>query len=243
MTPIRRTALVAGILFLITEVTAIGAVLLYAPILTDPTFILSTSTSDTGVLLGAFLEVLLAAAVSGTAITLYPVIRRYGEGLALGHVAGRLLEAAIILVGVMSLLTIVTLRLSLGGSSDAENAAAVTVGQSLVALHNWTFVFGPKLALGINTVMLAWLLFRSRLVPRAIAILGMIGGSLVFASGTAVLFGVYADTSTIAVAAAMPVLAWELSVAFWMVIKGFRNVTPAEPSSPTNTQPRVPASA
>jgi hypothetical protein len=228
MNPTRKTALVAGIFYLLTEVTAIGGLLSYGPILTDPTFIVSASGDDSGVLIGAFLEVLLAIAVVGSSVTLYPVIRVYGGGLALGYVAGRLIEAAIILVGVMSLLTILTLRD--GGGADTD--AAVTVGRSLVALHDWTFLFGPKLALGVNTVLLASLMFRSRLVPRPIAVLGLTGGSLIFASGTAVLFGAYADMSTLGFAAAMPVLAWELSVALWMVIKGFRTVTPAPLSTP-----------
>ncbi|HEY5786129.1 MAG TPA: DUF4386 domain-containing protein, partial [Microlunatus sp.] len=108
-------------------------------------------------------------------------------------------------------------------------------------LHNWTFLFGPKLALGVNTVLLAFLMFRSRLVPRAIAILGLVGGSLVFLSGTAVLFGAYPDLSTIGVAAAMPVLAWELSIAVWMIIKGFRTVTPDE--APATARPPAPVAA
>lgn len=228
MNPTRKTALVAGTFFLITEVTAIGAVLSYGSILTDPTFIVSAPGNATGVLIGAFLEVLLAVAVVGTSVTLYPVIKAHGGGLALGHVAGRLIEAAIILVGTMSLLTILTLRQS--GAADSD--AAVTVGRSLVALHDWTFLFGPKLALGVNTVLLASLMYRSRLVPRPIAVLGLVGGSLIFTSGTAVLFGAYADMSILGFAAAVPVLSWELSVALWMIIKGFRLVTPASPSTP-----------
>jgi len=151
MNPTRKTALVAGIFYLITEVTAIAAMLSYGPILTDPTFIVSASGDDTGVLIGAYLEVLLAIAVVGSSVTLYPVIKAYGGGLALGYVAGRLIEAAIILVGAMSLLTILTLRH--GGGADAD--AAVTVGRSLVALHDWTFLFGPKLALGVNTMIIS----------------------------------------------------------------------------------------
>ena len=232
MNSTRKTALIAGIFYLLTEVTAIGALLSYGPILSDPTYI-AASGDDTRVLVGAFLEVLLAVAVVGSAVTLYPVIKMYGGGLALGYVAGRLIEAAIILVGTMSLLTIVTLRSD--GATDSQ--AAVTVGQSLVALHAWTFLFGPKLALGVNTVLLASLMFRSRLVPRPIAVLGLFGGSLVFVSGTAVLFGAYADLSITGFAAAMPVLAWELSVALWMVIKGFRSVTPATGSTPAGTRP------
>ena len=234
----RKTALVAGIFFLITEVTAIGALLSYGSILTDPTFIVSASGNDNGVLIGAFLEVLLSIAVVGTAVTLYPVIKTYGGGLALGHVAGRLLEAAIILLGAMSLLTVVTLR----SDTAADSEAAVTVGRSLVALHDWTFLFGPKLALGVNTVLLASLMFRSRLVPRPIAVLGLAGGSLVFVSGTAVLFGAYADLSITGFAAAVPVLAWELSVALWMIIKGFRDVTPETRPTIAPTRPAASAS-
>lgn len=241
MTSIRKTALVAGILYLITEVTAIAAMLTYGSVLTDPAFIISASADTTSVLVGAFLEVLLAIAVVGSSVTLYPVIKTYGPGLALGYVAGRLIEAAIILLGAISLLTVVTLQSQLSGATDADAVAAVTVGQSMVALHDWTFLFGPKLALGVNTVLLAFVMFRSQLVPRAIAILGLVGGSLVLLSGTAVLFGAYPDLSTIGVTAAMPVLAWELSLALWMIIKGFRTVTPEE--APATVRPPAPVAA
>jgi hypothetical protein len=107
----------------------------------------------------------------------------------------------------------------------------------LVAVHDWTFLFGPKLALGANTVLLAYLMYRSRLVPRAIAVLGLVGGSLIFASGTAVLFGVYEDLSVPGVAAAAPVLAWELSVATWMIIKGFKPSSITADMTATNSQP------
>jgi hypothetical protein len=237
MTSARRTAIVAGVFFLITEVTAIGGLLLYGSVLGTPDFIVSASVDDTGVLAGAFLEVLLAIAVVGTGVTLYPVIRRVNEGMALGHVAGRLIEAAIIAVGAISLLAVVTLRQDLAGTTGAEATAAVTVGQSLVAVHDWTFLFGPKLALGVNTVLLAYLMYRSRLVPRAIAVLGLVGGSLVFASGTAVLFGLYEDLSVLGVSAAAPVFAWEVSVAVWMIVKGFRPSPITAGMTATSTQP------
>jgi hypothetical protein len=244
MTSTRRTAIVAGVFFLLTEVTAIGGMLLYGSVLSNPNFIVSTSASDNGVLGGAFLEVLLAIAVVGTAVTLYPVIKRQHEGIALGHVAGRLIEAVIIAVGAISLLAVVTMRHELAGTTGAEATAAVTVGQSLVAVHNWTFLFGPKLALGVNTVLLAYLMYRSQLVPRAIAVLGLAGGSLIFASGTAVLFGLYEDLSTIGVVAAAPVFAWEVSVAVWMIVKGFRASSPVLiGATPTLTRDVAPAAA
>lgn len=237
MTSTRKTAIVAGVFFLITEVTAIAGVLAYGSVLGTPDFIVSTTVDDTGVLVGAFLEVLLAIAVVGTAVTLYPIIRRQNEGMALGHVAGRLIEATIIAVGAISLLAVVTMHHDMAGTTGAEAATAVTVGQSLVAVHNWTFLFGPKLALGVNTVLLAYLMYRSRLVPRAIAVLGLVGGSLIFASGTAVLFGLYEDLSVPGVAAAAPVLAWELSVATWMIVKGFQPSPIAAGMTTNNRQP------
>ena len=237
MTSIRRTAIVAGVFFLITEVTAIAGVLLYGSVLGTPDFIVATTADDTGVRTGAFLEVLLAIAVVGTAVTLYPIVKRQNEGMALGHVAGRLIEATIIAVGAISLLAVMTMRDHVAGTTGAESAAAVTVGQSLVAIHDWTFVFGPKLALGVNTVLLAYLMYRSRLVPRAIAVLGLVGGSIIFASGTAVLFGLYEDLSIPGVAAAAPVLAWELSVATWMIVKGFKPSPITADLTATSRQP------
>jgi Domain of unknown function (DUF4386) len=237
MTSTRKTAMVAGVFFLITEVTAIAGVLLYGSVLGTPDFIVSTTADDTGVRAGAFLEVLLAIAVVGTAVTLYPIIKRQNEGMALGHVAGRLIEATIIAVGAISLLAVMTMRDHVAGTTGAESAAAVTVGQSLVAIHDWTFLFGPKLALGVNTVLLAYLMYCSRLVPRAIAVLGLVGGSLIFASGTAVLFGLYEDLSIPGVAAAAPVLAWELSVATWMIVKGFKPSPITADLTATSRQP------
>lgn len=237
MTSTRRTAIVAGVFFLITEVTAIAGMLLYGPVLGDPDFVVSASADDAAVRAGAFLEVLLAIAVVGTAVTLYPVIRRQNEGMALGHVAGRLIEATIIAVGAISLLAVVTMRHDLAGTTGAEAGVAVTVAQSLVAVHDWTFLFGPKLALGVNTVLLAYLMYRSRLVPRAIAVLGLVGGSLIFASGTAVLFGVYEDLSVPGVVAAAPVFAWELSVATWMIVKGFKPSPIISDPTATSSQP------
>ena len=243
MTSTRRTAIVAGVFYLLTEVTAIGGMLLYGSVLGTPQFIVSASVDDTGVLAGAFLEVLLAIAVVGSAVTLYPVLRRVNEGMALGYVAGRLIEATIIAVGAISLLAVVTMRQDLAGATGAEAVAAVSVGQSLVAVHNWTFLFGPKLALGVNTLLAAYLMYRSRLVPRAIAVLGLVVGSLIFGSGTAVLFGAYEDLSTTGVVAAAPVFAWEVSVAVWMIVKGFRPSPVLTGAGPVLTRDMAPAAA
>jgi hypothetical protein len=100
--------------------------------------------------------------------------------------------------------------------------AAASKYRVLAALHDWTFLFGPGLAIGINTALLAALMYRSRLVPRTIAVIGLIGGPLVFASSVAVLFGAYEQASGVAALAALPVFAWEMSLAGWMIVKGLR---------------------
>jgi hypothetical protein len=147
------------------------------------------------VLLGACCEVILAISVIGTAVTLFPVVRRQNEGIALGYAAGRLVEAVVIVTGIISLLSVVTLRRDFAGAASANAASLVAVGQALVAVHDWTFLFGPGLAIGVNTLMLAYLMYRSGLVPRLIAVLGLIGGPVVFASSTAALFGLYPQVS------------------------------------------------
>jgi Domain of unknown function (DUF4386) len=150
-----------------------------------------------------------------------PVVRRQNEGIALGYVAGRVVEAVVIVVGIISLLSVVTLRQDLAGAAGA-NASLVALGQALVAVHNWTFLFGPGLAIGVNTLMLAYLMYRSGLVPRLIAVLGLIGGPLIFASSVAVLSGLYEQVSVWGSVAAIPVFAWEMSLAVWLIAKGFK---------------------
>ncbi|GAA3069009.1 DUF4386 domain-containing protein [Streptomyces goshikiensis] len=216
----RRLAVVAGALFLVTEVAAIGGLALYRPVLDGPGYVVG-SGADTRVFLGAVCELVLALAVMGTGAALYPVLRRRGEAAAVGYVCGRLLEAAVIVVGIVSVLAVVTLRRSAGPSGAADAASLVTAGKALVALHDWTFLLGPNFVLGANTLVLACLLYTSRLVPRAVAVLGLAGGALICASATAVLFGVYEQVSVAGSLAALPVFAWEVTLAVRLLFKGF----------------------
>jgi hypothetical protein len=214
----RGLAIAAGVLYLVTHVTSVAAVILYTPLLNHADNILSAGP-DTPVLVGALLEVILAFAVIGTAVTLFPVVKRQNESVALGYVGLRTLEAGIIVVGVVSLVAVVTLRQHAGG--DADTASLITVGKALVAVHNWTFLIGPGLTSGTNTVLMAYLMYRSRLVPRWIPWLGLVGGPLVVASNTAVMFGLYPQFSSWAGVAAVLEFAWELALALWLIIRGF----------------------
>jgi len=215
---INRAARLTGVLFLITYLTSIPAVPLYAP-LNDADFILGAG-SDTGVLLGAFLEILLILANIGTAVTLFPVLKRQNETLALGFVASRIMESVFIGVGVLSVLTTITLRGSHAGFGDGSLA---TAGASLEALHDWTFALGPGFVVGVgNGLVLGYLMYRSGLVPRRMALLGLVGGSLIVISGTAVVFGVFDQLSPWSLAASVPEFVWELSLGIYLTVKGFR---------------------
>ncbi len=159
----------AGVLYLVTHVTSVAALALYGPVLHQANY-LNGSGSDTRTLMGGLLEVILALAVVGTAVTLYPVIKRHSAGGALAYAALRTLEAATILVGVVTLLAVATLRQQLAGT---DTTSLAVTAKALVAIHNWTFLIGPGLVCGTNTVVLAHLLHQSRLVARFIPILGL----------------------------------------------------------------------
>jgi hypothetical protein len=216
----RKIALVTGIFFIFTIIPApIAAFILYAPVLNDPDYIVGAG-ADTRVSLGAFLELLLIIANIGTAVVLFPVLKRVNEILALGYVTARVVECAFIAVGILSVLTVVTLRQGAAGGADA--ASLVAVGNSLVALHDWTFLLGPGFVVGVgNGLILGYLMYRSGLVPRGMAVVGLIGGPLIIASGVGVLLGVIEAGSVWQAIATIPEFIWELSLGIWLVVKGF----------------------
>lgn len=221
MDSMRRTALVAGLLYLLTFIS-IPRLALFSPVLNDPSYILG-SGSDFGVLVGILLEMVVAIAIVGTGVVLFPVVRRQNEGVALGFVSARLFETGIIVVGIISLLSIVTLRQDLGTATGTDQAALVTTGQSLVASQNWSFLIGQGLMPGLNALLLGSLLYRSGLVPRAIPALGLIGAPLIISSAIGQLFGINEPVSVWSGIATLPIFLWELSLGLWLVFKGFRS--------------------
>ena len=220
MTSLRKTALVAGIFYLITFIS-IPTLALYGPVKNHRDWILG-SGSHTGVLVGAFLEVIVALAGIGTAVTLYPVVKRQNEGVALGFVAARVLEGCMIFTGVISLLSLVTLRHDLGGAAGANAAALVTTGASHVAVYNWTMLLGQTLMPCINALLLGTLMYRSRLVPRIIPIVGLIGAPLLIAGVIVTLSAGTGHISAFQAIATLPVAAGEFSLGLWLVVKGFK---------------------
>jgi hypothetical protein len=216
----RRTSFITGVLFIITFVTSIpAAFLLYAPVLDDASYVVGAG-ADGGVALGAFLEVLLIVANVGTAVALFPILKRQNEPLALGYVTARLVESTFIAIGIVSLLAVVTLRQDAAGG---DPSSLVTVGKSLVAVHDWTFLLGPNWVVGVgNGLILGWLMYRSGLVPRGMAILGLIAGPVLLAGGTAALLGVIEPDSALKNLTAAPEFVWELSLGIYLMVKGFK---------------------
>lgn len=219
----RMTALVAGALYLVTFISSIPAVFLLDPVLNNPNYIISAG-ADTRIIGGAFLDLVNALACIGTAVALFSVVKRQHEGLALGFVATRMLEAAVIVIGVVSLLAVVTLRQA--GAFGSDVGSLVVVGRALVAVRDWTFLLGPSLMPGLNALLLGTLMYRSRLVPRVIPTLGLIGAPLLISSTIGTLFGINQAVSVWSGIATAPIFFWELSLGLWMAVKGFN------PSSP-----------
>ncbi|MDQ3861962.1 MAG: DUF4386 domain-containing protein [Actinomycetota bacterium] len=214
-------ARVFGVLYLITFITSMPAALVsYAPVPADPRYILGAGADNNSVALGALLEMILIIANIGTAVVPYPILRRQNEILALGYVTARIVECAFIAVGILGLLTVVTLRQ--GATAGADAASLVAGGQSLVALHDWTFLLGSGFVVGLgNGLILGYLTYRSALVARGMAVLGLIGGPLIIASGVGVLFGVIEAGGVVQGIATIPEFYWELSLGIWLTVKGF----------------------
>ncbi len=212
-------ARLTGVLFLITYATSIPPVAaLYVPALNDPAYILGTGL-DLGLSWGALLELLLIVSNIGTALVLFPILKRVSEILALGFFAARIVECVFIAVGILSLLGLGTLRLEAAG---ADPGALLVVGKSLVVLHNWTFLLGPGTVVGVgNGLILGYLMYKSRLVPRAMAVLGLIGGPALLVASAAILLGVIEPGSIWQVIATVPEFFWELSLGLWLLVKGF----------------------
>jgi hypothetical protein len=219
--PLRRTARIAGVLYLLTFVS-IPTLTLYKPVKDHvDTFVLGAG-SDTGVMWAALTELVVGLAGIGTAVVLFPVLKRQSETAALGVVTARVLEAVLIFVGVISLLSIMTLRSDVAGSAGADPTSLVTTGHALVAVYTSTFLVSQSLMPVIVDLLLGYLLYRSGLVPRVLPLIAFVGAPLLLASDLAIYFGVYANVSPLALLGSLPVAVFEFSLGVYLVVKGFK---------------------
>jgi hypothetical protein len=221
MDPLRRRAFVAGVLYLLTFVS-IPTLALYKPVKDHVgTFVLGAGSS-TGVMWGALSEVVVGLAGISTAVVLFPVLKRQSETAALGVVTARLVETSLIFVGVVSMLTVITLRDDAAGAAGADPTSLATTGHTLVAVYTWTFLLSQSLMPVVVDLLLGYLLYRSRLVPRVLPVIAFIGAPLLLASDIAIFFGAYGNASPVAGLAALPVAVFEFSLGVYLVVKGFR---------------------
>jgi hypothetical protein len=215
----QRDARIFGVLFLITYVTSIGALALYQPVLDDPAGYIAGGGEDNQIYLGAFLELLLIIANVGTAVVLYPIVRRQNELLAIGYVTARVIECVFIAGGIILVLGVVSLR------QDSPDAADLAV--SLAALKDWTFLFGPGFIVPFgNGLILGYLMYSSGLVPRRMAWLGLIGGPLLLVSSIGTLFDWWGAGTTVPAILVIPEFLWELLLGIYATVWGFRKDAP-----------------
>jgi hypothetical protein len=215
----RKLALAGGVLYLMTFLFSIPAVFLLDPVLHNPDYIVSAG-ADSQVLLGAFFDLVTALACIGTAVALYPVIKRQSQVASLGFVTTRIFEAAVIVIGVVSLMAVVAIRQA-GGAPGTDSAALVAVGQALVAVRDQTFLLGPGVVPGLNALLLGYVLYRSRLVPRVSPAMGLIGAPLFLVSASLSIVGLNEQVSVLSGIALPAIFLWELSLGLWLTFKGF----------------------
>ncbi|MBT2619020.1 DUF4386 domain-containing protein [Bacillus sp. ISL-78] len=221
MNTTKKSAKIVGVLFILAAVTAIIGLILYKPILNGPDYLINGSEHANQVTLGALMELFLVASAIGTATTMFPILRRYNETIALWHVCFRFLEAIVITIGVISVLSLLTLSREFIAAGAPDTASFQTSGIVLKAIHDWTFMLGPLFMLGINTMMYSYIFYKTKLVPRFIPILGMTGATLVFICALLVLFGIIQQISVWGAILALPVAANEMILAVWLIVKGF----------------------
>jgi hypothetical protein len=234
----QKRARVFGVLYLITFVTSIPALALYQPVLDDPVGYIAGAGHDKQIFFAALLELLLIIANIGTAVVIFPIVRRQNEELALGYVTARLFECTFILVGILSVLGIVTLRQEVAGPAEG------TVAYTLAAIKDWTFLLGPGWVVGWgNGLILGYLMYASGLVPRQMAWLGLVGGPLLIVTGTAVMFGVDHPSGPLQGLATIPEFLWELFLGVYCTVKGFKPTSPILRAGARGDRAATPAAA
>lgn len=221
MKPLRRTSLIFGLFFAGTFIFSIPALFFYNNVLHDPDYILGDGF-DRSISTGALFEILLAICNIATAIVIFPLVKRVTETISLGYIASRIVESVLILSGVVSLMAIVTLRVNYIPGGDT--LSLTMAGKGLLAFHDWTFLLGPQFCSGFgNGMLLGYLMYRSELIPRRMALLGLIGGPLAFIGGVLVLFDVLKPMSPGLFILTITEIAWELSITIYALAKGFKS--------------------
>ncbi len=217
----RMNAKITGVFFIAATLFAIIGLKLYDPILQNPNYIEEAAGHSSQIILGAIAELILVCSNAGTASMLFPYLKKYNENLARGYYTFRLLEAITILIGVLSILSLMSLSRTFNGDAGAELSIYQPAAAIVKSIHDWTFIVGPLFMLGINTTIYSSVFYRSKLVPRKLALLGITGAILVFISAILVMFDIVPMLSAIQILFAIPIAIYEMVLAGWLIAKGF----------------------
>jgi uncharacterized membrane protein len=217
----RKNAVFTGVLFIVDDITSIIGLALYTHLLNDPDFLLKGSGYGNQVILGAFFELVAACLMVGTAIMLFPYLRRHSESIAIGYVCFRLFEAVLVVIGTLSLLSLVTLSQKVASGMVLDMPYLKASDTLFRSVHSWTFILGPNYMLGINTMLYSYSLYKTKLIPRPLATLGLTGAAFIFITALLEMFGVFPQLSVWGAILAIPVFAYEMSLAVWLIVKGF----------------------
>jgi hypothetical protein len=228
----RPAAITIGVFFILASASAILGILLYGPIL-GADYLARGAANANQVILGTIMELTVVVSAIGTAIGLFPVLRPYGERIALAHLCFRFLEAVAITVGVVGVLSLVTLSQEFAATPGMDASIVQVSGSVLLAVREWTFILGPLLFLGINTSMYSSLLFKSRLVPRPLASMGLVGAALVTVAAFLAMFDIAPPFSPVNGLLSATIAVYEMLLAGWLIAKGFSS--PAAASAPART--------
>lgn len=212
-----------GVFFILAAVSSIIGLKLYDPLLNSSDYLVNGAAHAGQIIWGALMELILVISAVGTSVTLFPYLRKYNESIALSHLCFRFMEAAIIVVGIISMLSMLTLSQEYVAAGSPDPASYLASGTLLKAVHDWTFLLGPNFMLGINTMMYSYIFYRTGLVPRFIPILGISGATLVFIAALLEMFGVIEQVSVWGALLSLPVAANEMTLAVWLIVKGFNS--------------------
>ncbi len=221
----RATARIVGVLFVVATAAAVAGDYLVRPIRDDPDYLTTFASHETRVIVGMVSELILAAAVIGIAAMLFPVLKRQNEGLAMAYVGARIIEGAIIILGGISSLMLLTLSRQFITDGSSETSAFGPLGAVLLEAREWTDALGTAIVFGISALILNGLLYRSGIVPRWLSVWGLVGAALVVVAGLRGLYG-HSPTSTLSILLTIPIGLQEMVLAVWLIVKGFTTPTP-----------------
>ena len=216
----KSNAKITGWLFIVAAVSSIIGLKLYDPILSDNNFIVSANNHYNQIIFGAINELILVVSATGTGIMLYPLLKRYNESMGIGYLSFRMLEAVFIMIGLLSILTVLSISESYVDGAITDKANAQNLGLSFISLHKWTFMLGPNFMLSINTFIYSFVFYKTKIIPSNLARLGLLASFLIMTAAILELFGVIQQISTWGILLALPIALYEMTLAIYLITKG-----------------------